>query len=88
MLKSNDIQSYWDIDRMYDDNFESIEYFRLKMNGDIQIWKTYETKSEIWGLYEVIDTKNGNSRLYTRFIDAMSMGLLYYLQREGVINAT
>ena len=37
---------------------------------------------------EVIDTKNGNSRLYTRFIDAMSMGLLYYLQREGVINAT
>lgn len=88
MLKSNDIQSYWDIDRMYDDNFESIEYFRLKMNGDIQIWKTYETKSEIWGLYEVIDTKNGNSRLYTRFIDAMSMGLLYYLEREGLINAT
>jgi hypothetical protein len=39
-------------------------------------------------MYEVVDTDNGNSRMYTRFTDAMSMGLLYYLQREGVINAT
>ena len=88
MLKSNDIKSYWDVDRMYDGNCESIEYFRLKMNGEIQIWKTYEQKSGRWGMYEVVDTNNGNSRMYTRFIDAMSMGLLYYLQREGVINAT
>ncbi|BCV04228.1 MAG: hypothetical protein CM15mV81_330 [uncultured marine virus] len=65
----------------------SIEYFRLKMNGDIQIWKTYETKSEIWGLYEVIDTKNGNRDC----ILASLMPCLwdyYIIYREGVINAT
>jgi|TARA_Y100000289_G_C3821485_1_gene98910 hypothetical protein len=87
MLKSNDIKSYWEIDRMYDGNCESIEYFRLKMNGDIQIWKTYSDKSGRWGMYEVVDTSNGNSRLYTRFADALAMGLLYHLQAKGLIAA-
>ena len=86
MLKSNDIKTYWDVDRMYDGNCESIEYFRLKY-GDIQIWRTYSDKNGRWGMYEVVDTETGNSRLYTRFADAMSMGLLYYLEREGLIDA-
>ena len=87
MLKSNDIKTYWDVDRMYDGNCESIEYFRLKYDGDIQIWRTYSDKNGRWEMYEVVDTETGNSRLYTRFADAMSMGLLYYLEREGLIDA-
>ena len=80
MLKSNDIKLYWAVDRMYDGNCESVEYFRLKKDGDIQIWKSHT-------MYEVVDTEDGSSRLYTRFGDAMGMGLLYYLQKQGVLDA-
>jgi hypothetical protein len=38
-------------------------------------------------MYEVVDTSNGNSRLYTRFADALAMGLLYHLQAKGLIAA-
>tara|TARA_R100001460_G_scaffold54550_1_gene93863 strand:+ start:2005 stop:2247 length:243 start_codon:yes stop_codon:yes gene_type:complete len=80
MLKSNDIKSYWAVDRMYDGNCEAVEYFRLKKDGDIQIWKSHT-------MYEVVDTEDGGSRLYTRFADAMAMGLLYYLEKKGLIAA-
>jgi hypothetical protein len=87
MLKSNDVKSYWAVDRMYDGNCEAVEYFRLKKDGDVQIWKTYSDKNGRWGMYEVVDIENGNSRLYTRFADAMAMGLLYYLEKNGLIAA-
>jgi len=82
MLKLKDTYKMYGIDKLYDSEYNEVEYYRFKLNGDIQIWHTYDESKRV--LYEVCDTKIGSSKVCKKLSDAMSIGLFWSLLHHYV----
>ena len=86
MLKLFEIYKHYGVDYMYDSELTSVEYYRLKKDGDIQIWDTYDENKK--PMYEVCCLKHNRSRTYYKLADAMMAGVAWYLYQGSNLNAT
>ena len=79
MIKLSEVYKHYGVDHMYDDEFTSIEYYRLKQDGDIQIWDVMKNGKIVW---EVFCNKTRRSHSYHRLADAMMAGVFWYLYQN------